>query len=540
MKVLLVNPKHPQTFWSFNRVLEMLGKKALMPPLGLLTVAALLPAEWDLKFRDLIFQAISPEDWEECDLLFVSGMIVQHHGIIQTIQEGKRRGKTVVVGGPWAFHFPEDALAAGADLAVTGEAELIMGRLLDSLERRESGKVITAPGHADLSHSPPPRFDLIDLDSYLDMALQFSRGCPFHCDFCDITLMLGHRVRTKTPRQVLKELQVLDDLGWRGNVFFVDDNFIGSPPKAKDLLKELIPWMGSCGHPFDFFTQASVNLGSDPELLDLMVRAGFTSVFLGIETTDVDSLIGAGKLQNVKVDLDEACRRINRAGLQITAGCIIGFDQEKPGADQRLLDFAIRTSIPKLFVTLLQAGPGTELWDRLAREGRLLPSSYEHLSNQTGLLNFVPTRPQEEIAEEFIRLYDLLYDPGFYLKQTLGHFLDMEPLKVKKPFSLPRLFEVRALLIMFFRQGVQYPSRGQFWKTLLTAAWKIPERIHFFLSLCVELEHYTEYRRTIAQELRRQLARPDLRRPLPKEKSDPCPCGSGSSRAVTISPGEEF
>ena len=519
MNVLLVNPKHPQTFWSFNRVLEILGKKALMPPLGLLTVAALLPPEWDLKFRDLTFQDISPADWEACDLLFVSGMIVQHHGIIQTIKEGKRRGKTVVVGGSWAFHFPGDALAAGADLAVTGEAELIMGQLLDSLKRGESGKVITASGHADLEHSPPPRFDLIDLDSYLDMALQFSRGCPFHCEFCDITLMLGRRMRTKTPRQVQKELQVLIDLGWRGNVFFVDDNFIGSPPKARHLLQELIPWMGSRGHPFDFFTQASVNLAADPELLDLMVRAGFTSVFLGIETTDVDSLIGAGKLQNATVDLDEACRRINRAGLQITAGCIMGFDQEKPGADQRLLDFAIRTRIPKLFVTLLQAGPGTDLWDRLSREGRLLPTSYEHLSNQTGLLNFVPTRPQKEIVEEFIHLYDLLYDPSFYLKQTLEHFLDMEPLKVKKPFSLPRFFEVRALLIMFFRQGVQYPSRRQFWETLLTAARKIPQRLHFFLSLCVELEHYEEYRRTIAWELRRQLARLDLSQPLPPEKS---------------------
>lgn len=484
----------------------MLGKKALMPPLGLLTVAALLPTEWDLTFRDLTFQKISPADWEACDLVLVSGMIVQHQGIIQTIKEAKRRGKIVVVGGPWVFHFPEDALAAGADLVVKGEAELIMPQLLESLERRESGKVITASGFADLEQSPPPRFDLIDLDSYLDMDLQFSRGCPFHCEFCDITLMLGRQVRTKTPRQILRELRVIDDLGWRGNIFFVDDNFIGSPPKAKGLLKKLIPWMGSRGHPFDFFTQASVNLAADPELLDLMVRGGFTSVFLGIETTDVDSLVGAGKLQNARVDLEEACRRISRAGLQITAGCIMGFDQEKPGADQRLLDFAIRTHIPKLFVTLLQAGPGTDLWDRLTREGRLLATSYEHLSNQTSLINFVPTRPQEEIAEEFIHLYDRLYEPSFYWEQTLRHFQDMEPLKVKKPFSLPRLFELRALLIMFFRQGVQSLSRKQFWKALLSAAWTIPQRLPFFLSLCVELEHYTEYRRTIARELHRQIA----------------------------------
>jgi radical SAM superfamily enzyme YgiQ (UPF0313 family) len=484
----------------------MLGKKALMPPLGLLTVAALLPPEWPLTLRDLTFQAISPGDWQACDVLFVSGMIVQHQGIIQAIQEGKRRGKFVVLGGPWAFHFPEDALAAGADLVVKGEAELVMPQLLAGLQRRESGHVIAAVGHADIEQSPLPRFDLVDLNSYQNMALQFSRGCPFNCDFCDITLMLGRRMRTKTPRQVLKELQVLDDLGWRGNIFFVDDNFIGSPFKAKGLLKELIPWMGERGHRFDFFTQASVNMAADPELLDLMVRAGFTSVFLGIETTDVDSLVGAGKMQNAAVDLAEACLRISRAGLQITAGCIIGFDQEKPGADQRLLDFARRTHIPKLFVTLLQAGPGTEFWDRLDREGRLLSHSYEHLSNQTGLLNFVPTRPQEEIVEEFIHLYDRLYDPEFYHQQTLKHFLDMEPLKVKKPFSLPRLFEVRALLIMFFRQGVLYPSRFKFWKTLIAAARKIPERLPFFLSLCVELEHYTEYRHTIARELRRQMA----------------------------------
>ena len=182
-----------------------------------------------------------------------------------------------------------------------------------------------------------------------------------------------------------------------------------------------------------------MNLAADPELLDLMVRAGFTSVFLGIETTDVESLVMAGKMQNASVELEEACHRIIRAGLQITAGCIMGFDQEKPDADQRMLDFAIRTHIPKLFVTLLQAGPGTDLWDRLFREGRLLSTSHEHLSNQTGLLNYVPTRPQEEIVEEFIRLYERLYDPGFYLEQTLRHFLDMEPLKVKKPFLLPRL-----------------------------------------------------------------------------------------------------
>jgi radical SAM superfamily enzyme YgiQ (UPF0313 family) len=506
LKVLLVSPGHPQTFWSFNKVLEMLRKKALMPPLGLLTVAALLPSEWESTFRDLTFQNISPEDWEDCDLLFVSGMIVQHNGIVQTIQEGKKRGKIVVVGGAWAFHFPEDALTAGADLVVKGEAEPIMPLLLDALERREWGKVITASGTADLENSPTPRFDLIDLNNYTDMCLQFSRGCPFNCDFCDITLMFGHRVRTKTPRQILKELQLLYDLGWRGAVFFADDNFIGNPGNAKALLKELLPWVISRKRPFDFYTQASVNLAGDQELLDLMVQAGFTSVFLGIETPDVESLKLTRKLQNVSVDLDQVCQKINRTGLQIIAGCIVGFDYEQPGADRRLLDFANRNQIPEMFVTLLQAPPGTGLWDRLAREGRLLLTSYEHASNQTGLLNFLPTRPLAQIVEEFIDLYDILYEPEFYLKRTVAHLVSMKPLNFSKPFSLPYLFEVRAVFLLFLRQGILHPSRRQFWKSLFTVARNSPERLRFFLTLCIKLEHYTEYRRTIARELRRQLA----------------------------------
>jgi radical SAM superfamily enzyme YgiQ (UPF0313 family) len=519
MKVLLVNPAHPQTFWSFETVIKMLGKKALLPPLGLLTVAALLPRDWDLKLVDLTFQEISPKDWDECDIVMVSGMIVQYQGILQTIQEGKRRAKTVVVGGAWAFHYPEDALAAGADLVVKGEGEVALPLLLKSLERKESGKVIRAAGAARMDDSPAPRYDLIDPDNYMNLALQFSRGCPFRCEFCDITLMLGRRVRTKTPRQFLEELQLLYDTGWRGPIFVVDDNFIGNPGRAKVLLKELVPWQSSRGHPFEFYTQASVNLAWDQELLELMVRAGFTSVFLGIETTDEESLRLAGKTQNVGVDLDLVCQTINRAGLVIQAGCILGFDQERPGADRRLLDFAFRNQIPEMFITLLQAGPGTELWMRLEKEGRLLFSDYQHFSNQTGLINFVPTRPLAQIVEEFIHLYQVLYEPGYYLERALAHFSSMGPLRVTKPFSWPRLFEVRAVLLFLFRQGIRSPWRWKFWKTLLTALWRIPERLHHFISVCIKLEHYFQYRQTIAAELRGQLARLDQDRVFPGKVS---------------------
>jgi radical SAM superfamily enzyme YgiQ (UPF0313 family) len=506
MKTLLINPKFPQTFFSYNNVLGMLRKNAILPPLGLLTVAALLPREWDLKLIDLTFQKISPEDWESCDLVVVTGMIVQYQGILEIIREGKRRGKTVVVGGPWVFQFPQEAVAAGADLVVKGEGEATMTLLLESLSRGDTGEVITAPNYADMEDSPPPRFDLINPKNYVDMAIQFSRGCPFDCDFCEVTMMLGRRFRTKRPGQILIELQILYDLGWRGNIFFVDDNFIGHPGKAKDLLKELLPWLESRKRPFRFYTQASVNLATEPELLDLMVQADFNSVFLGIETLDEESLKQSGKVQNVRVDLNLVCQEINRAGLIIQAGCIIGFDQEKPGADQRLLDFANRNQVPEMFITLLQAGPGSRLWDRLEQEGRLLPLQYENLSNQTGLVNFIPTRPLQEIVEEFIHLYEVLYDPGAYLERVF-HFLErMLPPSCLRPFSLLDLYEIRAVFTVFFRQGWLYDSRRQFWRYFFKVARNFPARLTDFFTLLIKGEHYFDFRRIIAKELRLQIA----------------------------------
>ena len=512
MKTLLINPKFPQTFFSYNKVLRMLRKNAILPPLGLLTMAALLPREWDLKLIDLTFQEISPEDWEDCDLVLVTGMVVQYQGILETIREGKRRGKTVVVGGPWVFHFPQEALAAGADLVVKGEGEATMALLLESLSRGETGEVIMASSFADLEDSPPPRYDLINLKDYVDMAIQFSRGCPFDCEFCEVTLMLGRRFRTKRPGQILTELQILYDLGWRGSIFFVDDNFIGHPGKAKDLLRELLPWLESRRRPFRFYTQTSVNLATEPELLDLLVQADFNSVFLGIETLDAESLKQSGKVQNVRVDLNLVCQEINRAGLIIQAGCIIGFDQEKPGADQRLLDFANRHQVPEMFITLLQAGPGTRLWHRLEQEGRLLPCSmqYEHLSNQTGLVNFIPTRPLQEIVEEFIHLYEVLYEPGAYLGRVY-HFLErMRSPSCPRPFSLLFLHETRAVFNVFFRQGWLYDSRRQFWRDFFKVVRNFPAKLTDFFTLLIKGEHYFDFRRTIAKELRLQMAQRKL------------------------------
>ena len=353
MNVILTNPSYPQTFWSFDNVLKMTGKKALIPPLGLITVASLLPQDWKCKVIDLVFQEISEKDWAGADLVIVSGMIVQSRGILETIREGKKRGKKVLVGGPWAFHFPEDAITTGADIVVVGEAELVMPQVLKCLEKGISGVVIKACGPADLEAALPPRFDLLNIHAYVDMAIQFSRGCPFQRDFCDVTLMLGRRVRTKTPKQILEELSILYDLGWRRAVFFVDDNFIGNVAKTEELLEALIPWSEAHGRPLSFYTQASVNLATQPDALALMVKACFSQVFLGVETPDEDSLRASGKFQNVALDLDRACQTINQAGMMVIAGCIIGFDNETSGADGRLIDFAVRNQIPEMFVSLL-------------------------------------------------------------------------------------------------------------------------------------------------------------------------------------------
>ena len=507
MNCLLVNPGHPQTFWSFERVLSLLGKKALQPPLGLITLAALLPPSWNLRLVDLNLRPLNESDWDFCQVLMVGGLVSQYSGMRDLIAQGRARGKIVVAGGPMAFHIPEELLAQGCAIVLKGEAESVANDLVRALEQGDGPRVITGLDRPDLSASPPPRYDLLDLDQYQDMALQFSRGCPFQCEFCDITLMLGRRVRTKRPEQVLAELQIIYDLGWRGPVFFVDDNFVGDPRAARALLERLVPWCRERGHPFDFYTQASVDLAQREQIMGLMVQAGFFRVFLGIETQDVDSLERAGKHQNARVDLDQVCARVTRAGLQIIAGCIIGFDHEAPGADQRLIDFAQRNHVPEMFITALQAGPGTVMWHRLEREGRLPALNLsDSMGSQSSLPNFATTRPLEQIAAEFVRSYQVLYEPAAYLERCLEHFAAMVPPPPAKRLALPKWGEVRAVLAVFRELGLRSPGRATFWSSLLGMLRRSPRRLRFFLASCVTFLHYLRFRDTVRRDIARTLA----------------------------------
>ena len=428
MNVLLLYPLFPKTFWSWDKVLELIDRKATHPPLGLITVAAILPQTWNFRLVDRNVGHVTDADWDWAELVIVSGMIVQSADMGHVIAEAKRRGKSVAVGGPFVTSVPEFAEAAGADYLVLDEGEITLPLFVEALERGETSGTFRANGEKpDVTETPIPRYDLLDLSAYNNMSLQFSRGCPFQCEFCDIIVLYGRKPRTKTPQQLLAELEVLKDLGWRRAVFLVDDNFIGNKRNVKRLLREMAVWMAENDYPFRLTTEASVDLAQDQELMDLMLAANFGGVFLGIETPDTDSLKLTQKYQNTRNSLVEAVQTINRSGLQVMSGFILGFDNEKPGAAQRIVDFVEATAIPQAFVSMLQALPETALWYRLEKEGRLLNTDHLADGHQGTLTNFITTRPIEEIAHEYVHCFWELYEPDRYLARVYRHFHESHP-----------------------------------------------------------------------------------------------------------------
>ena len=507
MRTLFLYPQFPKTFWSYEKILELVNRKVLLPPLGLATVAALLPQNWEMKLVDRNVRDVTEAEWEWAELVVISGMIVQKDDMQVQIREAKRRGLLVAVGGPYASSTPDAPEIVEADFKVLDEGEITLPQFVSAIQRGErSGRFSAEGDKPDVTATPIPRFDLLELDAYDSMSVQFSRGCPFNCEFCDIIVLYGRKPRTKTPEQLIGELQRLYDLGWRRSIFLVDDNFIGNKRNAKLLLPQIKSWQQERGYPFSFTTEASVDLADDEEMMRMMHDARFESVFLGIETPDESSLETARKVQNTRNPLDAAVDRITANGIRVMAGFIIGFDGEKDGAGHRIVDFVTRTGIPAAMMGMLQALPNTALWYRLEKEGRLIQDKDAAKGvNQTNLLNFKPTRPIRDIANEYVEAFCALYEPNAYMDRVYSYYLKMGAPRWKAAAKLPSLIDLRALSIVVWRQGVKRSTRTRFWRYVISMARRNPALLEQFISVLAHNEHFLEYRGIVQREIREQL-----------------------------------
>ncbi|MGB0561619.1 MAG: B12-binding domain-containing radical SAM protein [Spirulinaceae cyanobacterium] len=505
MRTLLLYPLFPKTFWSYEKILELVNKKVLLPPLGLVTVAAILPQDWEFKLVDRNIRPATEAEWDWAEQVIISGMLVQRADMIEMVKEAKCRGKRVAVGGPYPTALPDEMRAAGADFLILDEGEITLPLFVKALERGETCGTITAGDEKpDVTTTPIPRYDLIELSAYDVMPIQFSRGCPFQCEFCDIIVLYGRKPRTKSPEQLIAELEALYEVGWRGVVFMVDDNFIGNKRNVKLLLKELKVWQKEHQYPFRFDTEASLDLAQDDELIELMLDCNFAAVFMGIETPDTDSLQVTKKFQNMRSPLLESIDKVTRAGLRVVAGFIIGFDGEKKGAGQRIVEFAEVTGIPTTTFSMLQALPNTALWHRLEKEGRL--RSQDGTVNQTTLMNFVPTRPIEDIAREYVDAFYQMYEPNRYIDRTYRYFLKLGAPKVSPPFQWPQWVIIRAFAIIIWRQGIKRSTRWKFWHHLMHILLTNPGVAEHYVAVCAQNEHFMEYREIVREQIETQLA----------------------------------
>jgi radical SAM superfamily enzyme YgiQ (UPF0313 family) len=478
LKVLLIYPEFPDTFWSFKHALKFIRKKATSPPLGLLTVAAMLPADWEPRLIDLNAQSLSDEDFAWADIAFVSAMIVQRDAAHLVIERCKRAGLKVVAGGP--LFVGEHERFPAVDHFVLNEAELTLPLFLADLAAGHPQRVYATAEFPDIRQTPAPRWQLADLRLYDTVSIQFSRGCPFNCDFCNITVLLGHKPRTKTAEQIVAELESLYAIGWRGNVFFVDDNFIGNKKILKtEVLPALIAWRhDKVGMPFS--TELSINLADDAELMRLMVDAGFTTVFVGIETPNDAGLSECSKAQNRERDLVESVKRLQRAGLQVQGGFIVGFDSDSPTIFQQQVEFIQMSGIVTAMVGLLQAPYGTRLYERMQREGRL--TSHMTGDNADGSTNIVPEMGLETLRQGYRWLMGQIYSPQLYYARVRTFLREYQPPKVSLHLDLQHI-------LAFFRSvdelGIRGKERAHYWALLFWALFRRPRLFPLAVTLAI-------------------------------------------------------
>lgn len=506
MNALLIYPQFPDTYWSFKHALKFLGKRAAQPPLGLMTVAALLPSAWNKRLVDTNVERLRDRDLDWADVVLLSGMHIQSEPLVAIVERCRARGLRTVVGGPIASSLPAAELKA--DHIVIGEAESLIAELARDLEQGTAKPLYQAAERPEMETSPLPDLGLIKMKRYSTMTVQYSRGCPFNCEFCDIIEIYGRRPRTKAIAQVLAELDQLAAAGWRESVFIVDDNFIGNKVRAKQLLVALAAWRRKSKAPFNFSTEASLNLADDPELMQMMKDAGFKSVFLGIETPDESGLIASNKLQNTRRSLLESVALIQSYGMQVMGGFILGFDTDRDDIFERMVEFIQKSGIPIAMVGLLQAMPGTQLFRRLWREGRILDAGGGN--NTSSDLNFLPHMDATRLIEGYHSVLKQIYACEAYYDRVR---LYLSRIQAKPPHGQPQAEQkvkemrwmtrsnMRALVNSIVRQGVFGRAKWSYWKFLLSAATRYRSCFAEAMTLAVMGYHFQVLTRKLSKAL---------------------------------------
>ena len=485
MKILLVYPDYPETFWSFKYALKFISKKATEPPLGLLTVAAILPEEWEKKLVHLKVTPLKDKDLEWADLAFISAMSIQKTSAKKVIDLCRKKGVKIVAGGPLftrGYREFEDV-----DYLVLNEAEITLPPFLEDLKNGCAKHIYTSEEYADITKTPPPLWELVNIKYYATIDIQYSRGCPFNCDFCNISTLYGHQVRTKTKEQVLTELENIYAHGWRGGIFFVDDNFIGNKRKLKkEILPAMIQWMESKNYPFTFKTEASINLSDDRALMQLMIDAGFDSVFIGIETPNEESLAECNKIQNKNRNLEASVKKIQNAGFQVDAGFIVGFDNDPPSIFERLSSFIQESKIVTAMVGLLNAPQGTNLSRRLAKEGRLLEDITG--DNTDFSINFIPKMDIDILMNGYKKILHKIYSPANYYERVKEFLKDFIPMS-KKTFSI-NFTDIKALFKSIVRLGIIGRERIHYWKLFFWTIFNRPRLFPMAITYAIYGFHY--------------------------------------------------
>jgi radical SAM superfamily enzyme YgiQ (UPF0313 family) len=492
LKILLVYPQCPDTFWSFKHALKFVSKKASFPPLGALTVAAMLPGEWQKKLVDMNVNTLQDEDIKWADYVFISAMVVQKESAREVIQRCNRLGTKIVAGGP--LFTTETAAFSGIDHLILNEAEITLPLFLTDLKNGQPQKMYSTDVHPVLTQTPVPLWSLINMKKYSSMNIQYSRGCPFNCEFCDITFLDGNIPRTKNTEQVLAEMDSLFQAGWRGDLFFVDDNFIGNKKKLKEvILPAIIQWMNKNNHPFNLFTEVSVNLADDEELMQLMEQAGFNKVFVGIETPNEASLFECDKKQNTRRDLIASVKTIQKHGFEVMGGFIVGFDNDSPAIFKTQINFIQKSGIVTAMVGLLNAPQGTRLYQRLKGENRLVNESSG--DNTDFSLNFVPKMKRETLINGYKDILNTIYTPRQYYARIRTLLQEYKP--ATKSFTLQsNRWNIQGLFNCMWFMGVREKGRRHFWRTIASTMFTRPKSLPLLITLSIYGYHF---RRVIKQ-----------------------------------------